>query len=106
MLLTISCAARTYEACDPELALKIAREITPDVAIIDLAMPKMDGFSLRRALQDCPTCANTLFIAMSGYCSARDILASREAGFHLHLAKPAEPQKLCDIVLRPERYRD
>lgn len=106
ILLTVSCNAQVHDACDGEAALSLASQITPDVAFIDLAMPTMDGFALTRALRKYPTWNNTLFVALSGYCSEQDILDSREAGFHLHLAKPTEPETLYDIVLNPERYRN
>lgn len=66
----------------------------PQLALIDLAMPVMDGFRLLDALRAQARLAGTVFVAMTGFGQASDHIDTRAAGFHAHLVKPVELHQL------------
>ncbi|MCP3725861.1 PAS domain S-box protein [Paraburkholderia sp. CNPSo 3272] len=63
---------------------------TPDAALIDIAMPEIDGYATLRTLRALPPLKHTLFAAMTGFGQAADIELTREAGFEMHLVKPVD----------------
>ncbi|HSK04409.1 MAG TPA: ATP-binding protein [Kofleriaceae bacterium] len=75
-------------AFDGPSALAIAGDFTPDVALLDIGLPVMDGLELAGRLR--AMAAETRFIAVTGYGQAVDRSRSREAGFSLHLVKPVD----------------
>ncbi|WP_445286980.1 hybrid sensor histidine kinase/response regulator [Variovorax atrisoli] len=84
-------------------ALEAAKELRPEVMLIDIGMPDLDGHAvvrrLRAELVDPPVA-----IAVTGYGQASDRETSYEAGFHSHLTKPVDVERLADILthlLRP-----
>jgi two-component system, sensor histidine kinase len=85
-------------AHDASEALAVARELAPDVAFLDLSLPKMSGYELARALHDQPKSAHTVLVALSGSGQAADRLRSQEAGFALHLVKPVEFQGIQTVL--------
>ncbi|HET9512736.1 MAG TPA: PAS domain S-box protein [Gemmatimonadales bacterium] len=85
-------------AYEGETALEKARHYRPDVAVLDLAMPGMDGFELARRLRGDRRMNGILLIALTGYGQEEDRRRSREAGFDLHLVKPADPAELQAVL--------
>ena len=81
---------------DGESALKAADELEPDVAIIDLGMPRMNGYEVCRRIRKTGWGKRALLIAQTGWGQDEDKRRSREAGFDHHLTKPPEP----DVVQR------
>jgi PAS domain S-box-containing protein len=77
-------------ARDGEEALRVARQLAPDVVILDVGLPKMDGWEVARALRADPATKGAVLIALSGYGQRSDRERSREAGFDEHLLKPAD----------------
>jgi CheY-like chemotaxis protein len=71
-------------------ALQIAHRFSPQVAMIDIAMPDMDGYAVLRSLRAMPKLENTLFGAMTGFGSESDFARTQEAGFEAHLLKPVD----------------
>jgi CheY-like chemotaxis protein len=80
-------------ATDGVQAVAIAEAIKPDVAFIDIGMPRMDGYEaarrIRRVLGD-----RVMLVALTGWGQEEDKARAREAGFDHHLTKPAEPEML------------
>ena len=76
-------------------ALGIAADFQPEVVLLDIGLPGMDGYEVARRMHDMPGLRNTVLIAMTGYGQEDDRVRSREAGFARHLVKPADP-----VVLR------
>jgi CheY-like chemotaxis protein len=70
-------------------AIAAFRQHKPDVAFIDFGLPGMDGFQLVRALRQEPHGREACLVALSGYTQPEDRRRAVEAGFDLHLAKPA-----------------
>jgi CheY-like chemotaxis protein len=77
-------------AYDGEQALQVAPRFAPHLAVIDIAMPKMDGYATIAALREMPRLADTMYAAMTGFGQASDRERTRGAGFHAHLVKPVE----------------
>jgi CheY-like chemotaxis protein/anti-sigma regulatory factor (Ser/Thr protein kinase) len=75
-------------------ALKAAAVEPPDIAILDIGLPGMDGYQLARELVELPGCERVLLVALSGYGQPADRHRSREAGFVYHLVKPADFDEL------------
>jgi signal transduction histidine kinase/CheY-like chemotaxis protein len=75
-------------------ALTAAREFAPNVMILDLGMPEMDGYAVARAVRSDPKIASTRLIALSGYGQADDRRRTADVGFDEHLVKPVEPDVL------------
>ncbi|MCW1921440.1 PAS domain S-box protein [Luteolibacter arcticus] len=75
-------------------AVTIAQEFLPDVILLDIGLPGMDGYEVARKLRAMPLLAHTLLIALTGYGSDEDRQLAREAGFDEHLAKPADQERL------------
>jgi CheY-like chemotaxis protein len=73
---------------DPVRALADSRTLRPDVFILDIGMPNMDGYELARRLRAQPETEDAGIVAVSGYGQAQDIAAAARAGFDHHLVKP------------------
>lgn len=71
-------------------ALTAAREFSPNVMILDLGMPEMDGYAVARAVRSDPRFASTRLIALSGYGQPDDRKRTAAVGFDEHLVKPVE----------------
>lgn len=87
-------------AGDGLAALECARLVQLDVALIDIALPGMDGWELARRLRAIPGGAGLLLLAVTGYSSAEARDTSRRAGFDDHLIKPVCPQYLQRLLAR------
>jgi len=79
-------------------AVEAAAEFRPDVAVLDIAMPKLDGFSAARRIRDQPWGKQMFLIALSGWGQQLDRQRSKEAGFDAHLTKPAKYETLMEIL--------
>jgi CheY-like chemotaxis protein len=93
-------ATRTVH--DGLAALKEAEAFRPDVLILDLDMPKLDGFSVARMVKAQPWAAETMLIALTGWAQEADREHGRAAGFHHHLIKPVAPDALQAVLLGAE----
>jgi two-component system, chemotaxis family, CheB/CheR fusion protein len=79
-------------------ALREAVSFRPDAVLLDLGLPEIDGYEVARRLRQEPALAHVRLIALSGYGQDADRQRSQEAGFDAHLVKPAEPQKLAELL--------
>ncbi|AXL51001.1 hybrid sensor histidine kinase/response regulator [Paraburkholderia caffeinilytica] len=77
-------------AYDGPQALAVASSLAPHLALIDLAMPRMDGYATLAALREMPALTGTVFAAMTGFGHASDRERTQSAGFDAHLVKPVE----------------
>jgi CheY-like chemotaxis protein len=87
-------------AYDGEAALRCLDGFVPDLMVLDLSMPGMDGFTLARAIRRRPGLDKVLMVALSGFGRDVDRLHSKEAGFDLHLLKPVEFEELQRLLAR------
>lgn len=81
-------------AADGMTAMKIAREFVPEVALIDIGMPEMDGCELARRLRALPQLREMTLVAQTGWGRADDRQRTQAAGFNHHLVKPLNPSVL------------
>ena len=77
-----------HVAHDGVAALALAERLVPDVVILDIGLPGMDGFQIARAMRERDATASALLIALTGYGQASDRQRSHEAGFDRHFVKP------------------
>jgi signal transduction histidine kinase/ActR/RegA family two-component response regulator len=77
-------------AFDGESALALAGDFQPDVVLLDIGMPGMDGYEVARRLRAVPHHRDTVLIALTGWSQPQDRQRSREAGFDHHLSKPVD----------------
>jgi two-component system CheB/CheR fusion protein len=87
-------------AFDGRGALEKARFIRPDIVLLDLAMPGMDGYEVARRLREDSANARVFIVAVTGHGSDEDRARTKAGGFDLHLVKPVAPQFLETLLAR------
>jgi DNA-binding response OmpR family regulator len=76
----------------------LTREHHPDLAILDVAMPKLDGFELTRRLRDDPETSEIKIVLLTARAQEVDVDAGLAAGAHEYIKKPFSPQELEERV--------
>jgi PAS domain S-box-containing protein len=82
----------------PAAALAAASTSPPDVCILDIGLPEMDGYELASRLKQQPATSQATLIAVTGYGQERDRQRSVDAGFACHLVKPVDTAKLIALL--------
>jgi CheY-like chemotaxis protein len=82
----------------PQAALEALAQFHPDLAILDIGLPGMNGFELAKEMKRKGYPGK--LAALTGYGQAADMAASRQAGFDAHLTKPVTPRELLDLVAK------
>jgi CheY-like chemotaxis protein len=85
-------------AHDAATALSLAPELSPDVAVLDLGLPVMDGYQLGSELRRRLGARTPALVALTGYGQDRDRQRTAAAGFAAHLVKPIDPKHLLDVI--------
>jgi len=85
-------------ANDGPSALKIAESFQPEVALLDIGLPGIDGYEVAKLIREMPGLENTLLIAITGYGQSQDRARSKAAGFGRHFVKPVDPAQLQSIL--------
>ena len=86
------------EARDGASGLALAAEAQPDVALIDIGLPDLDGYEVARRLRAAPGGRRMGLIAITGYGQPEDQRRAYEAGFDAHLTKPVAPERLRQVM--------
>jgi CheY-like chemotaxis protein len=89
-----------FTAYDGPSGLEAARLKVPDVVLLDIGLPGMDGYEVAKAIRAVPELADVRLIALTGFSSDEARARTREAGFQQHLVKPVEPRDL-ERLLNP-----
>ncbi|HEY1064780.1 MAG TPA: ATP-binding protein, partial [Pirellulales bacterium] len=84
-------------------ALTTAAEFEPEVGLLDIGLPGMDGYELARRLRERQNGRAVTLVALTGYGQDRDVERSRDAGFDHHLIKPVDFTRLAEF-LRPAEH--
>ncbi|MFO1241758.1 MAG: response regulator [Rickettsiales bacterium] len=90
-------------AHDGAAAIELAKSFQPDVVLLDIGLPGMNGYEVCTAMRKEPSLETTVFIAQTGWGQNEHRERSREAGFHYHLVKPIDMDELQRLIesLRP-----
>jgi PAS domain S-box-containing protein len=94
---------RVDVAHDGLAALAAMEQTRPDVMLVDIGLPGIDGFEVARRARRLPVGAQTLLVALTGYGQDSDKEQARAAGFDHHLTKPIEIDALKELVARLDR---
>jgi signal transduction histidine kinase/CheY-like chemotaxis protein len=86
-------------------ALKIAVDFRPDVVLLDIGLPGMNGFEVAHRLRTQPESSEALLIALTGYGEPESRSRSAQAGFDFHMVKPADVTLLLSMLADPQRAR-
>jgi CheY-like chemotaxis protein len=90
-------------ANDPLDALEVAAREEPEVAVLDIGLPRIDGYQLAARLRATDAGAKCCLIAVTGYGQPEDHERSRGAGFDCHLVKPVDLDLLLRTVASAQR---
>jgi signal transduction histidine kinase len=86
-------------ASDGEEALMLAGQRKPEIVVLDVGMPKLDGCEVARRIRAETWGRDAVLVALTGWGQEVDRRRSREAGFDMHLVKPVDPATLCDMLV-------
>jgi signal transduction histidine kinase len=86
-------------ASDGEEALALAGQRKPEIVVLDVGMPKLDGCEVARRIRAESWGRDAVLVALTGWGQDADRKRSREAGFDMHLVKPVDPATICDMLV-------
>jgi two-component system, chemotaxis family, CheB/CheR fusion protein len=89
-----------FSAANGALALECAERHLPEVALLDIGMPKLDGYEVARRIRAQPWGRRITLVALTGWGQDSDRRRSGEAGFDSHLVKPLDLDKLTELLGR------
>jgi DNA-binding response OmpR family regulator len=90
--------AEVETAHDGDEALTVAERVKPDLVLLDIGLPKRNGYDVAREIRGFDWGGDSLIIAMTGWGQPHDRARSREAGFDHHLVKPVSLDTILDLV--------
>jgi CheY-like chemotaxis protein len=85
-------------ANDGEQAVRVAADFQPDVVLLDIGLPKLNGYEAAQQIREQPWGKKIVLIALTGWGQAEDKRQANEAGFDLHMVKPVDPTSLISIL--------
>jgi CheY-like chemotaxis protein len=88
----------THTAHDGEEALETAATFGPDVMLLDIGLPKMNGYDVARRIREESPGRSMILVALTGWGQDRDRKKSSEAGFDAHLVKPVDHIALMKLL--------
>lgn len=89
---------RVLLASDGREGLRLAREGTPDLILMDISIPHIDGWEVTRILKEEPGTASIPIIALTAHALAEDRARAGEVGCDGFLTKPVEPRRVIEVV--------
>ena len=99
------CGHEVVTAEDGVAALQLAESFGPDVALLDLGMPRLNGYETARRIREQPSGRHMALVALTGWGQPRDRDSTRQAGFDAHLIKPIASEELLETLSRLGRRR-
>jgi signal transduction histidine kinase len=91
---------RVLEAANGPTGIALAREVRPDLAIVDIGLPGMNGYQIAARLRRDADTRSLRLVALTGYGQEADRQLALNAGFDAHFAKPLKAEALADILAR------
>ena len=88
----------THVAHDGIEAIQAAERILPDVVLLDIGLPRMDGYEVCRRIREQPWGKDMVLVALTGWGQEEDRQKSREAGFDWHLIKPVDDEIIMNLL--------
>jgi len=95
---------QVFEAADGLGAVEAARRARPDVALVDIGLPGLDGFEVAERIRATPEGRDMFLVALSGYGQPKDQHRAREAGFDAYLVKPFDRDRLSRLLTAARRF--
>jgi CheY-like chemotaxis protein/two-component sensor histidine kinase len=83
---------------DGVAATEVAELMRPDIVLLDIGLPRLNGHEVARWIRSQPWGVTTRLVAITGWGQERDRQRSREAGFDEHLTKPVDPEQLLQLL--------
>jgi CheY-like chemotaxis protein len=93
----------TLVAYDGPRAIERSQQHLPDVVLLDIVLPGLDGYQVARRLRQLPGMADALLVAITGYHTPADRERCRAAGIDRHFLKPMDPRELQQLLVRAEQ---
>ncbi len=87
-----------HTATEGTQALERADSLVPEVVLLDIGLPNMNGYEVARRLRSKPTMRDAMLIALTGYGGHEDLERSAALGFHHHFVKPIDPRLIMDAI--------
>ena len=81
-------------------AVAVAADFRPDLVLMDIGMPRMDGYEACRRIRELPSGGEVILVAVTGWGRAEDRCKSKAAGFDHHMVKPVEPVAIERLLQR------
>jgi PAS domain S-box-containing protein len=91
-------------AYDPAAALRLCQDSPPELAILDIGLPGMDGYQLAAQLRQLPACRDLPCVALTGFGQEADKARSQAAGFAGHLVKPIDTGALWQLFVGMDQH--
>ncbi len=88
----------TRTAHDGFQAIELAEVFQPDLILLDIGLPKLNGYEAARRIRDQSWAKNVFIVAVTGWGQEEDKRRAKEAGFDLHMVKPMEPANLEKVL--------
>jgi two-component system CheB/CheR fusion protein len=95
-----------HDAPDGVAGLRLIDDVSPDVVVLDVGLPGIDGLEVARRIRANPRHAGVRLIALTGYGQTGDRIATTRAGFDHHLVKPVQPAELLGLLAHLEPADD
>jgi CheY-like chemotaxis protein len=92
-----------FIAYSGQQAIQLAEKHQPDVILLDLSMPVVDGYEVARTIRRQPRGQEPMLIALTGWVQERDKQKARDAGFDHHVVKPTKASDLRGILSQAKR---
>jgi DNA-binding response OmpR family regulator len=93
----------THTAYDGLEAVRIAEAVRPEIVLLDIGLPKIDGYEACRRIREQEWGRAMIVVALTGLGHDDDRLKSRQAGFDMHLVKPVDPEILLAVLAATPR---
>ena len=96
----------THVVHDGIEAVEVAAEFQPDIILLDIGMPRLNGFEACGRIRAQPANKNIVIAALTGWTQDEKRQRSEEAGFDFYLIKPVEPDALQEVLRHPRLRGD
>jgi len=95
-----------HEAAEGHAGVDLAAAVDPDVVLVDVGLPGLDGYAVARRIRATNPVKSPFLVALTGYGQPQDQVRALDAGFDVHLTKPVSPERLATVIMqRPGNRR-